>query len=178
SFARALAKRAIASLLERIARDLGGPDAPPVKPYDIHTSRRACGEWACLTPYLGDSHLGVWGGDGHRDVRRRASGKRGAFLCRRLVEYGGRGVSVRQLGGNRAGEMRIARFLHNPKVTHRAMLKAALAGTCARVVGRHVLAIQDTSALRINEKGMGLSFHPVLAVDANDGTVLGLVDNF
>src|SRR5207253_9405127 len=32
SFARALAKRAIASLLERIARDLGGPDAPPVKP--------------------------------------------------------------------------------------------------------------------------------------------------
>src|SRR5207302_3934704 len=53
------------------ARYLGGPVAPPVKPYDIHTSRRACGEWACLTPYLGDSQLGVWGGDGYSDVRRR-----------------------------------------------------------------------------------------------------------
>ena len=50
--------------------------------------------------------------------------------------------------------------------------------TCARVAGRHVLAIQDTSALRVDEKGLGLSFHPVLAVDANEGTVLGLVDNF
>jgi hypothetical protein len=99
-------------------------------------------------------------------------------LCRQLVGYGGRGVSVRQLGGNRAGEMRIMRFLHNPKVTHLAMLKAALAGTCSRVAGRHVLAIQDTSALRVNEKGVGLSFHPVLAVDANEGTVLGLIDNF
>jgi IS4 transposase len=85
---------------------------------------------------------------------------------------------VRQLGGNRAGEMRITRFLHNPKVSHRAMLRAALAQTCSRVAGRHVLAIQDTSALRVDEKGMGLSFHPVLAVDANEGTVLGLVDNF
>jgi hypothetical protein len=46
------------------------------------------------------------------------------------------------------------------------------------VGGRHVLAIQDTSALRVDEKGLGLSFHPVLAVDASEGTVLGLVDNF
>ena len=42
----------------------------------------------------------------------------------------------------------------------------------------HVLAIQDTSALRVDEKGVGLSFHLVIAVDANAGTVLGLVDNF
>jgi len=39
-----------------------------------------------------------------------------------------------------------------------------------------VLAIQDTSALRVDEKGLGLSFHPVIAVDAHAGTVLGLVD--
>ena len=30
----------------------------------------------------------------------------------------------------------------------------------------------------MDEKGVGLSFHPVIAVDANAGTVLGLVDNF
>ena len=40
-----------------------------------------------------------------------------------------------------------------------------------------MLAIQDTSALRVDEKGVGLSFHPVIAVDANAGTMLRLVDN-
>ena len=98
-------------------------------------------------------------------------------MYRRLVGHGGGGVSVRRLGGNRAGEMRITRFLHNPKVTPGEMMSVALARTCAQVAGRHVLAIQDTSALRVDEKGVGLSFHTVLAVDANAGTVLGLVDN-
>ncbi len=96
----------------------------------------------------------------------------------RLVAYGGKGVSVRQLGGDRAGEMRITRFLHNPKVTAAEMMSTASARTCALVAGRHVLVIQDTSALRVDEKGLGLSFHPLLAVDANEGTILGLVDNF
>jgi hypothetical protein len=99
------------------------------------------------------------------------------FLYRRLVAHGGGGVSVRRLGGSRAGEMRITRFLHNPKVTLGEMMSAALARSCAQVAGRHVLAIQDTSALRVDEKGAGLSFHAVIAVDGNDGTVLGLVDN-
>jgi len=98
-------------------------------------------------------------------------------LCERLVAHGGRGVSVRALGGDRAGEMRISRFLHNAKVTVDEMMATARAQTCARVAGRHVLAIQDASALRVDEKGVGLSFHPVIAVDANAGTVLGLVDN-
>ena len=74
--------------------------------------------------------------------------------------------------------MRITRFLHNPKVTADEMMATARARTCAQVAGRHVLAIQDTSALRVDEKGVGLSFHPVIAVDANAGTMLGLVDNF
>jgi len=99
-------------------------------------------------------------------------------LCERLVAYGGKGVSVRQLGANRAGEMRIARFLHNPKVRVSEMLSAALARTRSQVAGCHVLAIQDTSALRVDEKGLGLSFHPVIAVDANTQAVLGLIDNF
>ena len=85
---------------------------------------------------------------------------------------------MRGLGGDRAGEMRITRFLHNPKVTADEMMATARARTCAQVAGRHVLAIQDTSALRVDGKGVGLSFHPVIAVDANAGTVLGLVDNF
>jgi hypothetical protein len=99
-------------------------------------------------------------------------------LYRRLVGHGGKRVSVSQLGGHRAGEMRITRFLHNPRVTRDEMIVTARTRTCAQVAGRHVLAIQDTSALRVDEKGLGLSFHPVIAVDANEGTVLGLVDNF
>jgi hypothetical protein len=99
-------------------------------------------------------------------------------LYEQLVAHGGQGISVRQLGGDRAGEVRIGRFLHNPKVTTGEMVSTALAQTCAQVAGRHVLAIQDTSALRVDEKGIGLSFHPVLAVEASTGTVLGLIDNF
>ncbi len=41
------------------------------------------------------------------------------------------------------------------------MMGTARARACAQVAGRHVLAIQDTSALRVDEKGLGLSFDPV-----------------
>lgn len=130
-----------------------------------------------VTPYRRDSFAGDGYGAGIGAVRRRTVGKRGRFLYERLVAYGGKGVSVRQLGGNRAGEMGIARFLHNPKVKAGEMLSTALARSCAQAAGRHVLAIQDTSALRMDEKGAGLSFHPIIAVDANEGTVLGLIGN-
>ena len=98
-------------------------------------------------------------------------------MYERLVACGGNGVSVRQLGGGRSGEMRIGRFLHNPSVTLPEMILTARARTCVQVAGRHVLAIQDTSSLRVDESGIGLSFHPVLAVDAETGNILGLVDN-
>jgi Transposase DDE domain len=130
-----------------------------------------------MTRYGIDS---LWGGGNVHDagpVRRCAAGKGGAFLHARLVAHGGRGVSVRALGGNRAGEMRITRFLHNPKVTAAAMMETVLARTCTRVCGRHVLAIQDSSALAVDEKGTGVSLHPVLAVETETGDVLGLAGN-
>jgi hypothetical protein len=76
-----------------------------------------------------------------------AGWKKGAFLHRRLVEVGQRGVSVRQLGGGRAGEMRLTRFLRNPKVTPQAIFAEAAARTGEQVRGLHVLTIQDTTAL-------------------------------
>jgi hypothetical protein len=85
---------------------------------------------------------------------------------------------VRGLGGGPAGEMGIRRFLHNREVTVAQMLSPALARTRARVAGRHVLAIQDTSGLRVDDKGVGPSFHPVLAVDASLRIVPSLVDNY
>jgi hypothetical protein len=72
--------------------------------------------------------------------------------------------------------MRITRFLHNPDVTVEEMVSTVSARTGALVRGRHVLAIQDTTSVRVDADGCGVSLHPVIAVDADDGTLLGLVD--
>ncbi len=77
------------------------------------------------------------------------------------------------MGGDRAGEIRLSRFLRNAVVTTEAMVAEAAARTSERCAGRHVLAIQDTTVLR-SEGGGGLYLHPVLAVDADDGAILGL----
>ena len=144
--------------------------------YGIHTSYSCIwGERLILFELdsaLGrNGWIGVWGGSATNGY------KKGGFLHRRLVAHGGKGISVRQLGGGRAGEMRITRFLHNPKVTVSEMAETARRRTCEKARGRHLLAIQDTTALRVDEKGIGLSLHPVIAVDAGDGSMLGLIDN-
>ena len=71
--------------------------------------------------------------------------KKGDDLLERLVaRRGARGVRVRRLGGDRAGEMRITRFLRNPAVTLDEMTGTAFARTEAACAGRDVLAVQDT----------------------------------
>jgi hypothetical protein len=84
-------------------------------------------------------------------------------------------VRVRRLGGDRAGEMRITRFLRNPAVTIEEMTATAVARTLTQVAGRHVLAIQDTTMVRSAAGGVGVALHPVIAVDAMTGTLLGLL---
>ena len=91
----------------------------------------------------------------------------------RLVEIGQ--VRVRRLGGNRAGEMRITRFLRNPAVTVAEMVASAAARTADRVTGRHVLAIQDTTNLRVGADNCGTVLHPTIAVDALSQALIGLV---
>lgn len=82
---------------------------------------------------------------------------------------------MRRLGENRAGEVRLTRFLRNEAVTCEEMVTQATARTSARCLGRHVLAIQDTTVLR-SSGGGGEYLHVVLAVDAEDGAILGLID--
>ena len=55
------------------------------------------------------------------------------------------------------------------------MVAEAAARTGSGCAGRHVLAIQDTTVVR-SQGGGGLYLHPVLAVDADDGAILGLAD--
>jgi len=81
---------------------------------------------------------------------------------------------VRRLGGSRAGEIRLTRLLRNEAFSCEEMLAEAAGGTAERCVGRHVLAIQDTTVLR-SEGGGGEYLHAVLALDAQDGAILGLI---
>jgi hypothetical protein len=80
---------------------------------------------------------------------------------------------VRPLGGNRAGEIRFARFLHNSRVTHGEMIASSAARTAELVEGLHVLAVQDTTTLRDDGDQNSLNLHAMIAVDALDGALLG-----
>jgi hypothetical protein len=93
---------------------------------------------------------------------------------------------VRRLGGDRAGTMGFGRFLANRAVKTEEIFAAAGSATGTRAAGRrHVLAIQDTSHFSFPRHGgalgpggdgkvPGLFLHPVIALDAADGTALGL----
>jgi Transposase DDE domain len=113
--------------------------------------------------------------------------KGGELLVERLTER--QSVHLRKLGDNRAEHAKFRRFLANDSVTvkeivsHRAMFAATAA------VGRHVLAIQDTTEINFqaqcgrkrrlgtvgNGTDVGLFMHPVLAVDAEREQCLGLL---
>lgn len=110
--------------------------------------------------------LGHFGDDRREDV--------GVFLHARLVENCADGISVRRLGQDRAGEMRLTRFLHNDAVTIEEMVAHAATRTAARCAARDVLVIQDTTVVR-SDGGGGLYLHVAIAVDAADGALLGLV---
>jgi len=97
-------------------------------------------------------------------------------------------VCLRRLAGNRAREVQIGRWLANDKVSSEELIAHACALTAKRAAGRHVLAIQDTTELNYqahagrvsglgtvgNGSDLGLFLHPLLAIDAADGTCLGL----
>jgi hypothetical protein len=92
-----------------------------------------------------------------------------------LVEVGLRGISVRSLGGDRAGEIGLTRFLRNPKVSGSEIIREAARRSAGLVGGLHVLAIQDTTTVRERGRGRLLEAHPTIAVDAETGATLGLV---
>jgi hypothetical protein len=106
------------------------------------------------------------------DTRLARSGR---FLAQRLAAVGQVGITVRRLGGSRAGEVRITRFLRNANVTGEEMVRTAGLRTLQRVKGRHILAIQDTTSLRDDGHSHSLMLHPLIAVDAAEGALLGLL---
>ena len=108
-------------------------------------------------------------------VWRSPPGKRGVFVHRRLVESGGGGISVRGLGGDRAGEMRITRFLRNSAVSVDEIVASAADRTAGSVSGLDIVAIQDTTSVRVSDDKTELVLHPTIAVERASGAILGLV---
>ena len=98
-------------------------------------------------------------------------------------------VCLRRLGGQRGGELQAGRFFANPKVTVDSIVAGWSLLTGAASAGRHVLAIQDTTAVTFptqaqRRRGLGpiksgnaygLLVHAMLAVDADSHACLGLV---
>jgi hypothetical protein len=99
-------------------------------------------------------------------------------------------VCLRRLaGGRRGGIVGFSRFLANERVTAEGLIEGWGATTAAACADRHVLAIQDTSEINFSTtqedrrglgeigkgSGRGVLLHPMLAVDAGTGGLLGLV---
>jgi Transposase DDE domain len=87
--------------------------------------------------------------------------------------------------------MQFTRFLRNKAVTAKEMASYAAGQTAARVSGRNIVVVQDTSELALGGRRAkangygpigkggalrGLLLHAALAVDASNGGVIGLVD--
>src|ERR1700682_8971 len=102
----------------------------------------------------------------------------------------GSDVCVRRLAkGSRRREVRFNRFLGNAKVTTARIIESWSEGTPAAAEGRHILAIQDTSEINFattakrrrglgeigKGNGHGVLLHSMLAVDAENGSCLGLL---
>lgn len=100
------------------------------------------------------------------------------------------GSCIRQLAQrSRAREIQFTRFVRNKAVTAEEIVGYAAERTAARAAGRDVVVVQDTSELSLGGRRAkangygpigkggalrGLLQHAALAVDANDGGVIGL----
>ncbi len=98
------------------------------------------------------------------------------FFHDRLVEVGPRGVSVRGVGGHRAGEVRLGRFLRTEKVTVNKIVDKAAMTTSGRVDGLPIRALPDPTSCRDDGSGNSLVGPATIAVEAEPGTLLGAVD--
>jgi hypothetical protein len=118
------------------------------------------------------------------DVRRERAG---ATLLERVMATGS--LVLREIGGDRAGELSANRFLGSADVTPEEILQTVGRRTASACAGRRIVAAQDTT--EINFKGRdrrreglgpagdgktpGFFCHAMVAIDADDEALLGVV---
>ena len=120
------------------------------------------------------------------DARRAAVGTE---LFERVTATGS--LVIRKLGGTRAGELAMHRFLAAPSVTCGEMLETVAGRTMAAASGRRIVVAQDTTEINFagreaNRRGLGPAgdgvsagffIHPLVAIDSETEAVLGLLDS-
>jgi hypothetical protein len=129
------------------------------------------------------SHLESIGEFG--DIRRA---ERGAWLFDRIVATGS--LVLRTIGGGRAGEIAAHRFLASRQVKAAEIVRSLGARTGERCRERRIIAVQDTTEINFSgrdraRRGLGpggdgktpgFFIHAMVAVDAEDEAVVGLLD--
>lgn len=118
-----------------------------------------------------------------RDVRREAVG---AFVFERVVTTGS--LKIREIGGDRAGEVSVHRFLGSPHVTYQEILRTTASRTALACSRRRIVVAQDTTEINFSGrdrgrrglgpagdgKSLGYFCHAMVAIDADDESVLGV----
>jgi len=119
-----------------------------------------------------------------KDMRRAAAG---AEIFERIVTTSS--LVLRKIGKDRAGEMSANRFFDSRHVTPEEILTTAGRRTAAAGVGRRIVAAQDTTEINFSGrdyarkglgpagdgKALGYFCHAMVAVDADDEALLGVV---
>jgi hypothetical protein len=119
------------------------------------------------------------------DVRRAA---RGAWLFDRIVATGS--LCLRQVGGDRAGEIAAHRFLDSRQVSAEEIIATLSRRTGERCRGQRIVVAQDTTEINFSgraraRRGLGPAgdgktpgyfLHAAVAIDAGDEAVVGLLE--
>jgi len=119
------------------------------------------------------------------DARRAA---RGEWLFERVMSTGS--LVLRQIGGDRAGEVAVNRFLSSPEVSTTEIVATVGWRTGERCRGRRIVAAQDTTEINFSgrdraRRGLGPAgdgrtpgffIHGMVAIDADEEAMIGLLD--
>ena len=119
-------------------------------------------------------------GDARRD-------KRAAWMLDRIVSSGS--LVLREIGSTRSGEIGAHRLLSSDDVDPDALLVPHVARTVEACRGRRIVAAQDTTEINFDRSRQpvaglgptgntdirGFFIHPVVAVDADDEALLGVL---
>ena len=111
---------------------------------------------------------------------------RSVELFERIVSTGS--LVLKTIGGTRSGEVAVQRLLSSPRLSVDTIIEASSMRTVRACAGRRVVCAQDTSEINFarwaGRKGLGpggdgktpgFFVHPIVAVDAEEEAVLGLV---